>query len=255
MAIVILAFPFLFFVLTFGLVLWRAGEPCDCLQNTEAGDPVQSLYTASARDTLLQSTGEDPYGAIDAFLATSDVGVEGHVAEFPKRSACLAAYAEKGGDVMEIGFNAGHSALIWLQGNPDLNLTSFDLCSHSYTQPTAEYVSKLFPGRFSLVCGDSTETVPAFAEANPGRAFDVIHVDGGHFEDMPLKDIRASFALSKPSTSIIVDDSCYVNTEGWCGDTVDEAIKTVIDSGEATLHEDLPSASCNWGNTVLRMAD
>ena len=34
-------------------------------------------------------------------------------------------------NVMEIGFNAGHSAEVFLQNNKDLNLTSFDLGRHN----------------------------------------------------------------------------------------------------------------------------
>ena len=42
-------------------------------------------------------------------------------------------------DVMEIGFNAGHSAEVFLQNNPTLTLTSFDLGKHDYVAVAKEY--------------------------------------------------------------------------------------------------------------------
>jgi hypothetical protein len=38
----------------------------------------------------------------------------------------------------------------------------------------------MFPGRHELITGDSRETVPAFADEYPTRAFDLIYIDGGH---------------------------------------------------------------------------
>jgi len=39
---------------------------------------------------------------------------------------------------MEIGYNAGHSAEIFLKNNPTLTLTSFDLGFHDYIKPSKD---------------------------------------------------------------------------------------------------------------------
>lgn len=155
---------------------------------------------------------------------------------------------------MEIGFNAGHSAIAWLHSHPESTLQSFDLCSHAYTAATAEYVRRSFPGRFSLTCGDSTKTLPAFAAANPGKTFDTIHVDGGHSAPIPLSDIRASLSMAHASTKIVIDDTDIVESDGgWSGGDVTAAVRQVIDEGLVVIVEDPPSP-CNKGNVVLRLA-
>ena len=62
---------------------------------------------------------------------------------FPKRAA-LAMFAMAHDHIVEIGFNSGFSALLMLTANPDLKLTSVDICEHKYTQPCFEYLSTMF---------------------------------------------------------------------------------------------------------------
>ena len=69
-------------------------------------------------------------------------------------------------NVMEIGFNAGHSAEVFLQNNKELTLTSFDLGSHNYVNAAKEYIDANYPNRHSLILGDSRKTVPMYLENN-----------------------------------------------------------------------------------------
>ena len=64
--------------------------------------------------------------------------------------------------VCETGFNAGHSAFIWLNVNPDVRVFSFDIGIHHYTIPMAQALRKMFPDRLSLMIGDSRVTLPKF---------------------------------------------------------------------------------------------
>ena len=48
--------------------------------------------------------------------------------------------------VCEIGFNAGHSALVWLLGHTNSTLLSFDLGYHPYTRIAAAYLMKRYGG-------------------------------------------------------------------------------------------------------------
>ena len=65
-------------------------------------------------------------------------------------------------NVMEIGFNAGHSAEIFLQNNKDLILTSFDLGIHNYVTTAKEYIDITYPNRHTLIFGDSRKTIPIY---------------------------------------------------------------------------------------------
>ncbi len=69
----------------------------------------------------------------------------------------LTKVASHGNRIMEIGFNAGHSALLFLMGNPTCTLQLFDLGDHAYTENCFDYLQQEFPNRLSIIWGDSTE--------------------------------------------------------------------------------------------------
>ena len=113
--------------------------------------------------------------------------------------------------VMEIGFNAGHSAEVFLKNNNTLILTSFDLGGHEYVKKAKEYIDNTFPDRHRLILGDSTETIPRFINENKNKniKFDVIFIDGGHSYDIALADFENCFHLAHKDTLIIVDDTIF----------------------------------------------
>ena len=110
-------------------------------------------------------------------------------------------------NIMEIGFNAGHSSLLYLLANPNSKLTIFDICEHKYTLPCFKYLQSVFPNRLEIFPGDSTKTVPEFSINNPNTKFDLIHIDGAHFGDIPNKDFYNSLKLA--SDIIVWDDTQY----------------------------------------------
>jgi predicted O-methyltransferase YrrM len=111
--------------------------------------------------------------------------------------------------VMEIGFNAGHSAEVFLKNNPTLELTSFDLGVHDYCSTAKEFIDMLYPNRHTLILGDSTMTVPKFTSEHPNARFDVIFIDGGHTYDIATADILNCKMLAHKDTIVILDDTYY----------------------------------------------
>jgi predicted O-methyltransferase YrrM len=111
--------------------------------------------------------------------------------------------------VMEIGFNAGHSAEVFLANNPELTLLSFDLGFHAYGKVAKEYIDTKYPGRHQIIWGDSTKTVPEYINANPGKTFDLIFVDGGHMYDIAAADVASCAALANANTIVAVDDVVF----------------------------------------------
>jgi FkbM family methyltransferase len=124
--------------------------------------------------------------------------------------------------IMEIGFNAGHSALLFLAMTPpDTKVVSFDLGEYAYVFAAKRYIDSVFPGRHTLVTGDSTFTIPNYEEqvahrmndpvTAPPHKFDLIFIDGGHQDDIPLKDILHSHRLARSNETIVaIDDICRV---------------------------------------------
>jgi hypothetical protein len=108
--------------------------------------------------------------------------------------------------ILEIGFNAGHSSYVFLHARPDVTVVSFDLGAHAYVRKAKEFIDMKFPGRHTLLLGDSRSTVPMYASEHPGAAFDLIFVDGGHEYDVALADLLNCHAMAQPHGLVVMDD-------------------------------------------------
>jgi FkbM family methyltransferase len=118
--------------------------------------------------------------------------------------------------IMEIGFNTGHSALLFLAITPpETKVVSFDLGEYAHVFAAKRYIDKHFPGRHTLVTGDSTQTIPNYEEQvahrmksknPPPLTFDFIFVDGGHQNDIPEKDLINSYRLITDENNVVAID-------------------------------------------------
>ena len=132
---------------------------------------------------------------------------EGYSQQLPEQSKFLREMVNKENvkNVMEIGFNAGHSAELFLSSNKNINLVSFDIGEHLCSLWGKNFIDQKYPNRHKLVLGDSTKTVPEFSKNNNTK-FDLIFIDGGHTYDIALADIKNCKELAHPETIVIVDD-------------------------------------------------
>ena len=130
-----------------------------------------------------------------------------------------AAQQVKNNRICEIGFNAGHSMMLFLIGNNQINDVSvFDLASHKYTMRCAEYMYSKFPYcKINFYCGDSKTTLPNFIQEFPHNKeqFDLVHIDGGHTEDCVESDILYGEMLVSVNGLLIIDDTnvSYINSK------------------------------------------
>ncbi|MDH6269741.1 hypothetical protein M2360_005170 [Rhizobium sp. SG_E_25_P2] len=109
--------------------------------------------------------------------------------------------------LLEIGFNAGHSALLALSTNPSLHYVGVDICARKYTPLAAEYLLSAFPGRVTFFGEDSRDVLPVLATHHRHLNFDVFHVDGGHGDAICRADISNCLAMRRAGQHMIVDDT------------------------------------------------
>jgi len=178
---------------------------------------------------------------------------EGYSGQFPAEPIILSHFASRPHvkEIMEIGFNAGHSSETMLLANPSANITSFDIARVKAIEYGKTYIDNTFPGRHALVRGDSCKTVFEYKRNNPNKRFDLIFIDGGHTYDVAKVDIVHSSGLAHKDTIVVVDDVMYVPDwhAGWTiGPT------KVWDEGKrcGEIHElgklaDRPGIGLVWG--------
>lgn len=111
--------------------------------------------------------------------------------------------------VGEIGFNAGHSSVTFLAGNPACQVVSFDIMVHPYAKIGKRFIDASYPSRHILVEGDSLKSVPAFFRAHPSVRFDLIFIDGGHDFSTAYGDLVNMRRLATSETLVVVDDINY----------------------------------------------
>lgn len=104
--------------------------------------------------------------------------------------------------MLEIGFNIGYSASMWLEFDPDnkLHLTSVDIGIHADTQAAAGAVKGLHKDRFEFILCDSRKVKPQLTD----KTFDLAFIDGGHGAELVRNDTQLCLDLKIPY--LVYDD-------------------------------------------------
>lgn len=144
--------------------------------------------------------------------------------------------------ICETGFFNGVSSATWLCANPGAKVFNFDL------EPPHKNVKiiKDFFGhdRFTMIEGDSTVTLAAFAANSSSPFCDIMVADGGHFDDVPFSDVSnfAKVAAKEPSRkhSLLVDEVYHHGETNQCCDDVTTSFKKsmslgMIDTGASSF--------------------
>ena len=110
--------------------------------------------------------------------------------------------------LLEVGVNAGHSALLALSSNLRLEYYGVDIMSHAYTAECVDFLKGEFPGRVHLFTGDSREVLPWLVSRRAELAFDIFHVDGGHTDDVTRSDMGNCIRIGagQRGRHILLDD-------------------------------------------------
>jgi len=121
--------------------------------------------------------------------------------------------------VCEVGFDAGYSALALLTAmKKSATLTSFDAGNHEYSRSAATMLERAFPGQFSMVWGDTNQTLPE-ASQHSGPLCDMAVVDETHMDPprnalSPHMELANLMFLSKLNATVVMGDTNC--TSAWC---------------------------------------
>lgn len=151
--------------------------------------------------------------AIAAQASSVDVGNVfrgmGHIGEVPNETLDFAAAAVLSGvrTICEVGFNAGHSAAVFLLANPFSRYVAFDLGNLVWSIDAVNYFKQRFGDRFLYIKGDSKVKIVEFSRTNPNVVCDLWSIDGDH-GDSAVEDFDAARFLSRNSVAafVIADD-------------------------------------------------
>ena len=110
--------------------------------------------------------------------------------------------------LLEVGVNAGHSALLALSSSRELEYYGVDIMTHAYTIECVDFLKGEFPGRVHLFPGDLREVLPWLAERSGELNFDLYHVDGGHTDEVCLSDVTNCIRLGQGQKGrhLLLDD-------------------------------------------------
>jgi predicted O-methyltransferase YrrM len=189
--------------------------------------------------------------SLSNYLASINLTItEGHIQIYPKYVEFMSRLINRPNlNIMEIGFNAGHSSELFLKSSPNSNVTSFDIGLHNYTIYGKEYIDQNFPNRHLLIIGDSVRSVPTFSKTE--SKFDIIFIDGGHMYETARADLINCKSLATKDTIVIVDDTIYTKSliRGWNEGPTRAWIEAV---GEKIVYESgtiefAPGFGCSWG--------
>lgn len=116
-------------------------------------------------------------------------------------------------NILEIGFNAGASSEFFLKNTaPETKVVSFDLNEWPTVMPAKYFLDEKYPGRHTLIVGDSRKTIPAFRELCKLKRFDLIFVDGGHDYKIAKSDMENIQSFAHKDTIVVLDDVCREQT-------------------------------------------
>ena len=111
----------------------------------------------------------------------------------------------------------GHSATTFLSSSPDATVLTFDIASHRYASVARSTVAQLFPGRITVIDGDSTQTLPKYSAAHPNETCDLIVVDGGHTYPVAMADLENFRPLANKARNLVLMDDVACSSD-FCKD-------------------------------------
>lgn len=153
--------------------------------------------------------------------------------------------------ICETGFNAGHSAMLFLDALPNSRLVEFDLGDFAWAVGNAAMLNRTYgPARFEYVKGDSAVTIPRHLAARRGRGeseayCDVLFVDGRKGVEGRRGDVMLMRSMAKPGALVFGDEANTVECMSGKVDKTHEKCKMHWDT-EWAWNELVRNSTLSW---------
>jgi hypothetical protein len=165
---------------------------------------IDKLARLLSEDLMQHSRRFRAHGWLGIF---SDI-YNGSKARFIFDSLCARRLRQTAAQVCEVGFNAGHSAMLFLESLPNARLITFDVGGP--TKPwllrQRSRLESLYGERFELIVGDSKVEVPTWASRSGHTACDVVFIDGSKTYEGRLADLVQLHSASHFGTTVFLDE-------------------------------------------------
>lgn len=134
-------------------------------------------------------------------------------------------------NILEIGFNAGHSADLFLGVSPDIKVTSIDTGDNACVLSGKKYIDNKYPNRHNLIIGDSKTVIPLhMPQGGNDSKYDMIYIDGGMDYETVISDLIHCKRVSSSTTLIILNRCIHGEVTDVQSKTVQNVWKTVTDN-------------------------
>ncbi|MBV9349811.1 MAG: class I SAM-dependent methyltransferase [Patescibacteria group bacterium] len=157
---------------------------------------------ASSQTREITGVGGKKRGSLDDWLSR----VTGSSSRRERQQLAQLAKSSEAKLIAEIGFNAGFCSYAFLAENPEAKVVSFDIGTALHVRPAKFVIDLIFPGRHTLIYGDSKQTLPNFYKDHPEVRFDFVFIDGGHDYETAYADIVNLRPLCTDTTTVVMDD-------------------------------------------------
>lgn len=194
-----------------------------CVRRLSGAPPQESAHVTDVVDLASEATSASDLDCSElrkTLRAQRCDVFEGHMVSAGRAGDLVALIPLSARRIAQIGFNAGHSAYLFLQ-NSRASVFSFASkhTAGSGRQHTfaiaVRCIGQKFDARHTVHIGVSRVSVPKFIRLNAGVTFDLISFDGGHSLSCARADLRNCAALAHPQTVLVMDDVHVPARKAW----------------------------------------
>ena len=160
----------------------------------------------------LKYSGVKTYENLDNFYSSNNIKIiEGNSAQSSLQIDFLKKYKENFKNILEIGFNAGHSSEVFLSTDPKSQIVSIDIGYWYYCKFGVEFLNSKYPNRLSVIFKDSVLALNNFETVSEDTIFDFIYIDGNHTYEYAYNDMKNCSKFANRNTIVALDDVVFDN--------------------------------------------